>query len=396
MYALGGATAVLLGAVMPDFLRHYDASYAFGGRVVFTQAVGFLLGVPVAARAATRYPARQVLAAAALMVGLAQTLLFFLPPVALIYPLAVANGMGASALETVVSFVVLEHLVGQRAIFMSRLEVSFGSGALILPAVAGGLIALGDWRGAFLVVAGMGFFLAGFWQTADIPHETVHEGPHQDAPMIPPPQFPGRWMKWTILALFLFMTFVYVGLEGSVNSFMPAIFAAGLQTPPDVAVFSASAFWAAMVVGRLAISWAARHLRYDHYLWATVSVTVVCLLVFPQLHHAIPGFVLLCGLGLGMAAIYSVVMVYANHTFPGMTRRITSLVTAVAGAGGAVFPALVGYAMDRFSAAHVLWGLFGLGAALWLALLTISGSAWIFRASRPTDRPPGRHLHPEH
>jgi len=380
MYGLGGATAVILGAIMPEFLHFYHASYALGGRIVFTQAMGFLIGVPLAARAMTRYPARLVLSAAALSVTVAQLVWFFLPPLAVIYPMAVCNGIGASALETVVAFVVLELLVGQRAIFMSRLEVSFGSGALILPAVTGGLIALGHWRFAFLVVAALGLFLALFWQTVEIPSQPVSEGRHHDAAMIPPPQFPGRRAKHSVLAIFLFMTFVYVGLEGSVNSFMPAIFAHGLNTPPDLAVFSASTFWAAMVLGRLGISWAARHLRYDHYLWISVSLTAALLLLFPHVSQPEEGFFLIFGLGIGMAAIYSVVMVYANHTFPGMTRIITSLVTAFAGAGGAVFPAIVGYAMDRLPTAGVLWVFFALGASLWLALLSVSLSFRYFQA----------------
>lgn len=84
-----------------------------------------------------------------------------------------------------------------------------------------------------------------------------------------------------------------------------------------------------------------------------------------------------------MAAICSVVMVYANHTFPGMTRIITSLVTACAGAGGAVFPAIVGYAMDRLPTPGVLWMFFGLAAALWLALFSVTVSFRLCQAKIP-------------
>ena len=372
MYGLSGATAVILGAIMPEFLRHYHASYALGGRVVFTQAMGFVIGVPLAARAMTRRPVRHVLSAAALSVTIAQLALFALPPIGGIYAIVVLNGMGASALETVVASVVLDLLVGQRAIYMSRLEVSFGLGALVLPALTGFFIAVGHWRLSFLLVAALGLLLAVWWQATEVPSEAVSASRHQDALMIAPPAFPKRWTKVSVLAIFLFMTFVYVGLEGSVNSFMPALFSAGLHTAADIAVFSASVFWAAMVVGRLSINWAARHLRYDQYLWISISLTLAILFIFTQVRQAGPGFALIFGLGLGMAAIYSVLMVYANHTFPGMTRTITSLVTAVAGVGGALFPATMGYAMDRLPATGVLWFFFGLGALLWLGLVTIT------------------------
>jgi FHS family glucose/mannose:H+ symporter-like MFS transporter len=372
MYGLSGTTAVLIGAIMPEFLAHYHALYALGGRIVFVQAMGFLLGVPLAARNMTRYPLRHVLSLAALLVVIAQLSLCLLPPIALVYPLAVLNGIGASALETVVASVVLDLLVGQRAIYMSRLEVSFGLGALLLPACTGGLIALGLWRVAFLLIAGLALTLAILWQTIDVPEHPVTVSPHRDAVMTEPPKFPSRTTKVAVLITFLFMTFVYVGLEGSVNSFMPTIFSAGLHTAPEFSDLSTSVFWGAMVIGRLGISWAARHLRYDQYLWGSVSLTLASLLILTQIRHALLAYGIVFVLGLGMAAIYSVIMVYANHTFPGMTRTITSLVTAVAGAGGAVFPALVGYAMDRVAPFAVVWILVALAVFLWAGLSAIT------------------------
>lgn len=388
MYALSGTTAVILGAIMPEFLRYYHTSYAVGGRVVFTQAMGFLIGVPLVYHAMTRYHLRHILSAAALCVSLAQVALFLLPPMALVYLFVIFNGIGASALETVVATVVLELLVEQRAIYMSRLEVSFGLGALLLPACASALIALGHWRFSFLLISGLSLALALFWQAIEVPKDPVAASHHRDAGMTPPPIFPGRLAKIAMLAIFLFMTFIYVGLEGSVNSFMPAIFATGLHTANDVAVLSSSVFWIAMVLGRLAIGWAARHLRYDQYLWISVSLALLVLLAFTAVRHQGAGFVLIFGLGLAMAAIYSVLMVYANHTFPGMTRTITSLVTALAGAGGAVFPALIGYAMDHLAINGVPWCLVGLAACLWLGLLAIRLGFRCLHAKMPSELEP--------
>lgn len=378
MYGLSGFSVVLLGAVMPEFLHHYHASYALGGRVVFMQGIGFLMGVPLAAGAMLRFRVQRVLSLGALAVMVAQIVLYLLPPLWLASAVVLLNGVGAATLETVVASVFMDLLVASRAIYMSRLETSFGLGAMLMPSITGGFIALGYWRGAFLIIAVLGLALAIFWQMISIPsREAASAGSaHHDATMTAPPAFPHRIAKGVVLALFLSMTFVYVGLEGSINSFMPSLFISGLGVSASVAVFSSTLFWAGMVIGRLAMHWAARHLRYDHYLWLSITLVLVILLIFTRVRTESPGFGLIFLLGLAMAAIYSMNMVFANHTFFGRTRLITSLVTATAGVGSAVFPALLGYAMDHLAIGGVLWLLFAMGALLFLGLTAIT---WGFR-----------------
>ena len=387
MYALSGIAAVLLGAVMPELLHHYHASYGLGGRMVFIQAMGFLLGVPLASRAMARHRPQVVLSGAALIITVAQVCLFMLPAFWLASLVVVLNGIGAGALESIVAAIVLDRFIQQRAIYMSRLEVAFGLGALLLPALTGGLIALGHWRAVFPVIAVFALGLAVWWQTISVPsHEaSVSDSRHQDAVMAPPPTFPHRAAKIVVLSLFLSMTVVYVGLEGSVNSFMPSLFIAGLHAKAAIAVLSSTVFWSGMVIGRMAIHWVARHLRYDQYLFLCISVVLTILLIFSQVRSAVPGFVLILGLGLFMAAIYSLVMVYANHTFPGRTHAITGLVTAMAGGGGAIFPPLLGYAMDHIPITGVLWILFGMALLLLLGLIatTLSFQYLASRADQP-------------
>jgi FHS family glucose/mannose:H+ symporter-like MFS transporter len=84
-------------------------------------------------------------------------------------------------------------------------------------------------------------------------------------------------------------------------------------------------------------------------------------------------------MGLGMSAIYSITMVYANHTFPGMERTVTSAITAFAGIGGAMFPFVIGYAMDRYLPSQVLWIIFVFSVILLVFFLIIYFSLRIIR-----------------
>lgn len=371
-YLLGGMTSVILGALMPELLHHYGVDYGAGGRVVFMQAFGFLAGVPLASYLTPRLALPRLLALFAGVVAVAQWALWCLPPFGLVYAIVYLNGIGASALETAVAAFIMESVTGRRALFMSRMEVSFGLGAVLLPALASGLIAIGWWRDAFSVTGGLAVLLGLLVRTAtagDTPAGDPRGVRDREPP--PPPFFPSRRAKGLVLAIFLFMTFLYVGLEGSLNGFLPSIFHVGFHTAADLAALTVTLFWLAMVAGRIAIAWVARHLSYDRYLVVSIAVALGALVALSRSRSLGFGFVWVAVLGLGMAAIYSVLMTYANHSFPGRALLVTALVTAVAGLGGAVFPALVGHVMDHWPPTAILWGLAAIPALLGLALFTI-------------------------
>ncbi|MCY0878022.1 MAG: MFS transporter [Firmicutes bacterium] len=350
LYLLDGAVAVLLGAVMPEWLRHYHASYALGGRLVLVQAVGFVAGVPAGAYAVRAVRTELALSGAALLVGMAEGVLCLLPPQALALGMVALNGVGSGAVESLVAGVVLQRFPRRRALDMSRLEVSFGLGALGLPAVASACIALGHWRLVFLAVALFGAVLALWWPTLKIPQPDSAEAPvgPQDAPLAAP-ALAGRAAKRGVLALFLLMTVIYVGLEVNINSFMPALFLRGWRVPPALADFSTTCFWIGMVLGRLAMRWVARVVRYDYYLAVSLGACLAFLLGLTATTGAVRGLAMMWGLGWAMSAIYSLVMVYAAHTFPDEGHRVARLVTAMAGVGGTVFPLAYGALLAHLS-----------------------------------------------
>lgn len=356
---------------MPELLAHYHVNYAMGGFLILLQSIGFIIGVPLTASCMKRYHYRFILSASALAVAIAQTVILFLPRLFWVDILVVLNGIGASALETAVASYIMELFAGRRAIFMSRLEVAFGSGALCMPAIASGLIAAHCWRLTSLVAGGFALFLAIFWQTISVSLQATADEGQMDARTADPPVFKGSFSKYGVLALFLLMIFIYVGVEGSLNSFMPTIFTVYMKVRPYFASLSSTTFWIAMVCGRIAIAWIVRRVSYERYLLWSISLCIVFFLLLTQLHRPWASYATVFGLGLAMSAVYSITMVYANHTFPGMERTVTSAVTAFAGIGGAVFPAVIGYAMDRLTPNHVLWLMLAFAAALLALFLLI-------------------------
>jgi len=151
---------------------------------------------------------------------------------------------------------------------------------------------------------------------------------------------------------------------------MSSIFLNHLEVTPYYASLSISLFWIAMVIGRAATGWIIRKVNYASYLRWSMFGTLVVIVLFALSRDAVVGFILVIIMGLTMSGVYSITMVYANHTLPGMTRLVTSLVTAFAGFGAAVFPALIGYSMDHSGMVSALWYMAGF-AAIYLIILLL-------------------------
>jgi MFS transporter, FHS family, glucose/mannose:H+ symporter len=134
-----------------------------------------------------------------------------------------------------------------------------------------------------------------------------------------------------------------------------------------------------MVLGRLAIGWIVRRVSYERYLFGSIMVGSVFFVVLTESNTPWLSYLATFGVGLSLSAVYSITMVYANHTFPGMERTVTSSVTAFAGVGGAVFPAVIGYAMDRLLPKQVLWMIQGSIIVLLFSFLVIYLSLHIIR-----------------
>jgi len=192
--------------------------------------------------------------------------------------------------------------------------------------------------------------------------------------------------KYSMLMLFLLMIFIYVGIEGSLNSFLPSIFTVHLKTSPYFSSLSTSVFWVAMLIGRLAIGRIVRQVSYTSYIMGSLIIGIVFFLLLTQINSAGISLLVVFGLGLGMSAIYSITMVYANHTFPGMERTVTSSITAFAGIGGAVFPFVIGYAMDHYLPGQVLWILVGFSLLLFVFFLIIYFSLKLMRSRHHVNR----------
>ena len=372
LYLLGGLVITAVGSVLPQLLTHYHVSYTVGGQLVLVGSLGFLIGVPLSSFLLGRFSEMNLLTISALMIALSQIGMLLLPPFEWIIVFNFLNGIGVAALEVVVATLMMEVFIGRRAIVMSYLEVSFGLGALLMPLVASLLISQNSWRFSFFITSVLALLMVVVCKMIPFKKETVStsESDASDASSEPAPVL-AKNQRWKILALFSVMIFMYAGVESSMNNFLSSIFIAYLDVIPSQATLSISVFWVAMLIGRVATGWIIRVVTYERYLFGSIGGTIVSLVLFILLKEAVAGYILLGFLGLAMSGIYSITMVYANHTFTGSARIVTSLITGFSGLGGAVFPALIGFTMDASGITSALWYITAFACLYLLALCII-------------------------
>lgn len=368
-YIVTGVTLVIMGAVLPELLLNYDLNYTDGGILVFVQFVGMLLGVLSMPAISRRFSRKRGVMIGLLMIS-AELLLFFLPPWPVVILIAGFAGAGAGLVESGIGTIILVAVKEKQAIAMSKLEVTFGLGALMIPFVASFLIARGIWTYSFLLLGISALLTAIAWQRMSFGHvdamltRTVGNGSEAKRE-----SYSAKSIPFLVLCAFFFM--LYGGSEVSVVHFFPSLFIERWGVATSDATLTVTVYWTAMVIGRALCGVLAEKISYYRFLWITTVLSVLVLLILPFISQAWGGYVISFLLGLGMAGMFAIMLIYANSVLPGMTERTTSILLAANGLGGSLLPIAVGRMMDIWPVQAVMWLFFGVMVTM---LLLVFGS----------------------
>ncbi len=374
LYFLTGLTSISIGSVMPQLLNYYQVSYTIGGQLIFTGSIGYLSGVLIASWLNNHFRPQPLLSTAALIIAVSQFSIMLLPPLPLFMIFFFLNSIGNALIGIVVATTFLDVFTGSQAVAMSYLEVAFGLGSFIMPILAGVFIALDSWRFLFLLTTVMAVLLAFMWTRIVISSRQADASVHardasstmNDTQILTPA------LKWSLLGLFAFIVFLYGGLEGSLNNFMSSIFINYLQIAAYYAPVSVGIFWGAMVIGRALTGVIIRKMTYSRYLTTNICGAILALCLFIMLKSALFGYVLVALLGLMMSGIYSITLVYANHSIPNSAHLVTPVIAGLCGLGAAVLPAFTGFLIDRGGMLPTLWYIAGIATAYLTFLLCIN------------------------
>lgn len=377
-YLLIGLAHVVMGSLLPVLLEHYGRAYSDGGRLIFSQFAGFLIGVLCAPLINRRFGKRGGIIAASLLLLVAEFIFIFLPPWGWMYVVGVMAGFGFGMIEAVIGTVIIASITERTAVAMSRIEVFFGAGALLMPLIAGWLIQAGAWKLSFAVIAAFsavtillwgklsfGSRLDGILSRASAPGQHAQHETSGDS-------IRKRYTRQAIpmLALFIVFFFLYVGTEMSLVNFLPSMLIEKWGISESDAALSVTFFWLAMTGGRLIAGTLAEKIGYRTYVLAGCAGAMLLLALFPLVDKVWGAFTLILLIGFFMSGLFSIALVFASRMLPGTEESTPSLLIAAGGVGGAVLPLLTGWSMDHMNVEQSAWLLAASAAAL-----TVLGTA---------------------
>jgi FHS family glucose/mannose:H+ symporter-like MFS transporter len=358
-YLLIGITSVVLGALLPVLLTHYERGYSDGGFLLFLQFLGFLVGVLVAPSMTARIGRKSMLTIALICIVAAYAVLGFLPSWSVVLLLTILVGFGSGIIEPSVGAFTIEFTENQKAVAMSKLDVFFALGALLIPAVAALYIWLDLWHLTFYTVSALSLILMLVWVTMPTSAASYlkQAGENTASHATGRAQYDRKHLG--LLTIFVIFFFIYMGLELGLMNFLPSILVERLQLQESVASLSVSILWIAMIIGRLFSGKIAEAVNYMSFLiWSTVGTLLFTVaMVFVTGQWAT--YVLIFGTGLFMSGLFCIALVYANILIPGMTERTTSILIASGGIGGAILQYVTGWSMSAWPVVNTIWILAG-------------------------------------
>ena len=363
-----GMGVAALGPALPRLAENTGTTLSQVSLVFTTAAAGYLLGSLAAGALFDRLPGHWVLGAVlVLMAGMAALI-----PIAaslwLLTLLFLFFGVAQGLVEVGCNTLLLWVHTDRAGPFMNALHFFFGAGALLAPVA----IALATRRPAAVpgsVAGGLTWF---FWPFSLLVLPVavwllVLPSPRRSAA-----QAVGRRVRASTLlvALVAVFFFLYAGVEHSFAGWIPSYAQAAQMASGSGAAYFASAFWAAITVGRfLAVPESARFRPQTIVTTALVGclLSVAVVLLWPGIGWVL--WLATLGLGLSLAAIIPTMLALVGRRV-GTTSQSTAWLFVGLGVGKMTIPWTIGQFFESVGS-QSLFVVIGLGLVAALGLFSV-------------------------
>lgn len=380
-YLTVGLGQLVVGAVMEPMVGAYGVQYGDGGQLIMNQFLGGLAGTLLAPWLMRQLGRRTLLLGAMTLMAAAEIAYALAPPWGAMLALGPVAGFGFGITETVVGSFIIGSAGEKGNVAMSRVEVSFGVGALVMPFVGALLIEIDRWRLAFGVVGVLAVITVVLWvslwptilNAAPVGAGQVDAHGKKGRKSVRLPLLGTGPARWVLIACAVFF-FLYVGFEMSYAHYLPTLLVQAGGITEATAALALGVYWGAMTIGRLFAGQLADRIGSTSYLLSMCGIAAAAFVLMGLFGGPAPMFVLAGVAGLAMSGMFAIALVFANRYAPGMTERTTSLLLACGLFGGAVLPKLVGWSLDALGGDETRWLLAGFALML-LAVAAIASAA---------------------
>ncbi|MBD2214547.1 MFS transporter [Nostoc linckia FACHB-104] len=336
--AIGIAEAGL-GVLLPSILSTYQLTPATVTLLFVSQISGYIVAAFSSSLVSSRLGLARMLliAASALTTAL---LIYALSPYWLIMVIAgTLLGLGIGLIDAGINTYIVQD--SRSANLIGSLHAFYGIGALLGPAVATTLLAVGmNWRQVYLVLASVvsvlviGLFGVILWRYQPMmakvtPSDTSAVGNLQ------------RSLYHPAVLLTGLLLLVYVGTEASVGNWAYTVQSVARQTPELIAGYSVSAYWMGLTIGRFSLSYALNRLGAVR----TISLSLILLMISLVAWWLLPDqWISLPLIGFALATIFPATIWLIPQRVPEtLVPAAVGFATSTASFGAALIPTGVGW-----------------------------------------------------
>ena len=281
-------------------------------------------------------------------------------------------GLGLGIINPAANLSAAALMPERPATAINLLNFFFSIGATLAPPVIAGFVAR-DLSGWFPVLVAFPILLGAALATRYF----VPDYQGSFAGGVPLAGKPSRQIPFVLLSMTLL--FVYVGIETSSGGWASTYLNRVAGADAVLASSASAALWGAILVSRLAAVWLLRYVSALALLAGSIFLAMsggVLMLLFPSPLAVIAGIAVT---GLGLGPIFANTLSYFLEHYGKGADRLSSLMFAAGGTGGAAIPLLIGEISDASGSIRLGLTLIPVGA---LGMLLLLAALAYFRPSR--------------
>ena len=380
-FLVSGILVSFLGAILPAWRYHLNASFSEVGDYFLSLDLGFLLSVAAAHFLLPRQGIKFLLVVAnALACGSFLFLALWSSPPAAAWRLWGVLGIGISTglLNTAVFHAISPLYQSNRAATVNLAGVLFGLGCLVTALLVAGTYYVYTVPSILILFALVPGFYAGLCAKAKFASRPL-------AHSIPLAQV---WRDFTNpgAVLFSLLLFFQFGNEWSIAGWLPLFLIRRLGISPADSLFLLALYWAALLVGRLVSQLLLKRVSHPLLLISSIISALLGTIVLASTNNLFGAIMGILFVGGGFASIYPLVVEKIAHRFPYYHPGFYNGLFSLAITGGFLAPWLLGYCAEAWGIQAVMLApLLGTCLVFVLALLILleaklSGLAEVRRA----------------
>lgn len=340
--AIGIAEAGL-GVLIPSILTEYQLTPATVTLLFVSQISGYMVAAFSSSVVSHRLGlARMLLIAASTLTS--ALLIYALSPFWLVMVAAgTLLGLGIGLIDAGINTYIVQD--ARSANLIGILHAFYGIGALLGPAVATTLLAVGfTWRQVYLVLAGvvgllivslLSIILGRYQPMTTRPDALTHTAVGDLR----------RSLQQPAVLLTGVLLLVYVGTEASIGNWAYTVQSVARQTPPLIAGYSVSAYWTGLTIGRFSLSYFLKQLGAVRTISLSLSLLIISLTAWWLLPDQLISLPLM---GFALAAIFPATIWLIPQRIPeALVPAAVGFATSTASLGAAIVPTGVGWLANQ-------------------------------------------------